>query len=113
MLPGSGVPHCSPTAVLRGLAERAGVQVNVVDTAPSPASGALVALTEQTGGRYLVPATKSVTATLNEIRAHTPPARRADGTIVTADFRDAPVVPLVIALLSAAVLSVALLVLRR
>jgi hypothetical protein len=73
----------------------------------------LVALTKQTGGRYVVPAPKSVTATLNEIRAHTPPARRADGTVVTADFRDAPVVPLVIALLSAAVLSVALLVLRR
>ena len=95
------------------LAERAGVQVNVIDTAPSPASGALVALTQQTGGRYVVSATKSVTATLNEIRAHTPPAHRADGSIVTADFRDAPVVPLVIALLSAAVLSVALLVLRR
>lgn len=98
---------------VRALAERAGAQVNVIDTVPSPASGALVALTEQTGGRYVVAATKSVTAILNEIRAHTPPARRADGTIVTADLRDAPVVPLVIALLSAAVLSVALLVLRR
>jgi hypothetical protein len=98
---------------VRALAERAGAQVNVIDTAPSPASGALVGLTEQTGGRYVVQATKSVTAILNEIRAHTPPARRADGTIMTADFRDAPVVSLVIALLSAAVLSVALLVLRR
>jgi hypothetical protein len=98
---------------VRALAERTGAQVNVIDTAPTPASGALVALTKQTGGRYVVPAPKSVTATLNEIRAHTPPARRADGTVVTADFRDAPVVPLVIALLSVAVLSVALLVLRR
>lgn len=98
---------------VRALAERAGAQVNVIDTAPSPASGALVALTKQTGGRYVVPARKSMTAALNEIRAHTPPARRADGTMVTADFRDEPVVPLVIALLSAAVLSVALLVLRR
>ena len=98
---------------VRALAERAEAQVDVIDTAPSPTSGALVALTEQTGGRYAVPATKSVTAILNEIRGHTPPARRADGTIVTADLRDAPVVPLVIAVLSAAVLSVALLVLRR
>jgi hypothetical protein len=98
---------------VRALAARTGIQVNVIDTAPSPASGALDALTEQTGGRYVVPDTKSVTVTLNEIRAHSPPARRADGTIVAADLRDAPVVPLVIALMSAAVLSVALLVLRR
>ncbi|MEE2852456.1 MAG: hypothetical protein VX424_07375 [Actinomycetota bacterium] len=98
---------------VRALAERAGAQVNVIDTAPSPASGALVALSERTGGRYAVPTTKSVAAILNEIRAHTPSARRADGTILTADLRDAPVVPLVIALVSAAVLSVALLVLRR
>jgi hypothetical protein len=98
---------------VRALAERAGAQVNVIDTAPSPASGALVALSEQTGGRYAVPTTTSVMLILNEIRAHTPLARRADGTIVTADLRDAPVVPLVIAIVSAAVLSVALLVLRR
>jgi hypothetical protein len=98
---------------VRGLAERAGAQVNVVDTAPSPASDSLVALTEQTGGRYLVPETTSVTTALSEIRANTPPARRADGTVVTADFSDAPVIPLTIALLSAVVLSVALLVLRR
>jgi hypothetical protein len=98
---------------VRDLAERAEIQLNVIDTGPSPASGPLVALTEQTGGRYLVPGPRSVTAALNEIRAHTPPARLADGTVVTADFSDAPVVPLAIALLSAAVLSVALLVLRR
>lgn len=104
-------------AHVRELAERAGAQVNVVDTAPSPASGSLVGLTAQTGGRYLVPGPTSVTGAvnkaLNEIRAHTPPARRDDGTVVTAEFRDAPVVPLAIASLSAAVLSVALLVLRR
>ena len=98
---------------VRDLAERAEIQLNVIDTGPSPGSGPLVALTEQTGGRYLVPGPRSVTAALNEIRAHTPPARLADGTVVTADFSDAPVVPLAIALLSAAVLSVALLVLRR
>jgi hypothetical protein len=98
---------------VRSLAERTGAQINVVDTDPSPASGALAGLSRQTGGKYIKPGTKSVTAALSDIRAHTPPARRADGTVVTADFRDAPVVPLAIALLSAAVLSVALLVLRR
>lgn len=98
---------------VRALVERVGAQVNVIDTAASPASAALVTLAKQTGGRYVGPGAKSVTAALNEIRAHAPPARRADGTVVTADFRDAPVAPLVIALLSAAVLSVALLVLRR
>ncbi|MGK2881164.1 MAG: hypothetical protein ACSLE6_10345 [Mycobacterium sp.] len=95
------------------LAERAGIQLNVVDTAPSATSASLVTLIEQTGGRYLAPGSGSISGALDEIRANTPPARLADGTVVTADRRDAPVIPLAIALLSAAVLSVALLVLRR
>lgn len=102
---------------LRDLAVRAGVQLNVIDTAPSPGSGTLLALTEQTGGRYLVPdldsGTGAITKALNEIRANAPPARLADGAIVTAEFFDAPVLPLAIGLVSAAVLSVALLMLRR
>ncbi|OMC16957.1 hypothetical protein [Mycobacterium colombiense] len=98
---------------VRALVERVGAQINVIDTAASPTSAALGTLANQTGGRYVALEAKSMTAALNEVRAHAPPARRADGTVVTADFRDAPVVPLVIALLSAAVLSVALLVLRR
>ncbi len=98
---------------VRELAERAGVQLNVVDTAPSPKSGSLLALTEQSGGRYLVPGTGSVVASLDEIRAQMRPAHLADGTVARADSRDAPVVPLAIALLSATVLSVALMGLRR
>ncbi|WP_374025471.1 hypothetical protein [Mycobacterium sp. HNNTM2301] len=98
---------------VRAMAGRAGAQINVVDTAPSAASGSLVALAEKTRGQYRALGPQSVTSALNDIRAHTPPARRADGTTVTADFSDAPVQPLAIALLSAAVLSVALLVLRR
>ena len=57
--------------------------------------------------------TGSVVASLNEIRAHMRPAHLADGTVARADFRDAPVVPLSIGLLSATVLSVALMGLRR
>jgi hypothetical protein len=98
---------------VRDLAERAEIQLNVIDTGPSPASGPLVALTEQTGGRYLVPGPGSVVAALNEIRAHTPAAHLAGGTVVTADSWDAPVIPLAIALVSGAVLSVGLMVLRR
>jgi hypothetical protein len=98
---------------VRDLAERAGVQINVVDTAPSAASGSLVALTKQTGGRYFAPRPASVAPELDEIRANAPPARLADGTVVRADSSDAPVIPLAIALVSAAVLSVALLLLRR
>lgn len=100
-------------ADVRALAERAGVQLNVIDTAPSPASGSLAALTEQTGGRYFAPKPGSVVSALDDIRAHTPPALLADGTVVTVDSGDAPVLPLAIALVSAAVLSVALMVLRR
>ena len=110
---GEGRPALFTDGGVGELAKRAGVQVNIVDTAPSPASGSLVALADQTGGRYLASGSKSLTSILNEIRKSPPPARLADGTVVTADYQDAPVVPLVIALLSAAVLSVALLVLRR
>ncbi len=97
---------------VRELAERAGVQLNVVDTAPSPKSGSLLALTEQTGGRYLVPgsAAGALTMALQDIRAHN---RSTRGTVTKADSRDAPVVPLAIGLLSATVLSVALMGLRR
>lgn len=100
-------------AGVREVAARAATQLNVIDTAPSPASASLVALAEQTGGWYLAPGRGSVIKAINEIRAHAPLARLADGTVVTADVRDEPAAPLVIALLSAAVLSVALLVLRR
>ncbi|OBG95617.1 hypothetical protein A5697_24015 [Mycobacterium sp. E3251] len=100
-------------AGVRDVVQRAGTQLNVIDTAPSSASSSLVALVERTGGRYLAPGRGSVIKAVNEIRAHAPPARLADGTVVAADVRDEPAVPLVIALLSAAVLSVALLVLRR
>ncbi|OBH95473.1 hypothetical protein [Mycobacterium sp. E2733] len=100
-------------AGVRDVAEHAGTQLNVIDTAPSPASASLVTLAQRTGGRYLAPGRGSVIEAINEIRAHAPPPRLADGTVVTADVRDDPVVPLVIALLSATVLSVALLVLRR
>lgn len=100
-------------ASARDLAERVGIQLNVLDTAPSPASDALAALARRTGGRYQAPGQGSIDKALNDIRVHAPPVRLADGGVVTADYRDAPVAPLVIALLSAAVLSVALLVLRR
>jgi hypothetical protein len=98
---------------VRDLAERAGIQLNVVDTTPPPASGPLGALVERTGGRYLALGPESMAATLNKIQANSPPARLADGSVVTADSSDAPAIPLAIALLSAAVLSVALLLLRR
>jgi hypothetical protein len=102
---------------VRDLAARAGAQLNMVDTAPSPASGSLAALAEQTGGRYLAPgrgsAAMKIDEALDEIRANTPLVRRADGTVVTARSVDAPTVPLGIALVSSAVLSVTLLALRR
>jgi hypothetical protein len=100
-------------ASVERLAERAAAQVDVIDTAPSPASNTLKALTEQTGGRYTAAGSTTVTAAVHDIRSHAPRARRADGTLVTADVQDAPAVPLAIALFCAAVLSVALLVLRR
>lgn len=96
---------------VRQLAERAGVQLNVVDMSPSPKSGSLLALTEQTGGRYLVPG--SVTGALDDIRTHTRWVRPSGGSVAAADAEEAPVPPLAIALFSATVLSVALMGLRR
>lgn len=93
------------------LAARAGVQINVLDTAPSAASDVLRALTEQTGGRYVT--SGATDAVLDETRAETPQARNADGTVVPADSWDKPALPLAIALVAAAVLSVALAVSRR
>jgi hypothetical protein len=98
---------------VRMLAERGAVRVDAIDTAPSSASSALRALTAQTGGRYVNAGPGSVADALRTIRADPPPVRRADGTIATADFLDAPTIPLAIAMVSAAVLSVALLLLRR
>ena len=99
----------------RDLVERAGAQLDVVDTAPTPGSASLLALTERTGGRYLVPepVTGAIDKALDTIRANAPPAHSADGAVVKADSWDAPVLPLAIALMSAAVLAVALLMLRR
>ena len=97
---------------VQDLAKRVGAQINVVDTAPSPASGRWPRSPSRPGP---VPGAgpKSVTAALDEIRSNAPRRAPADGTVVTADSADAPVAPLAIALVSAAVLSVALLVLRR
>jgi hypothetical protein len=106
-------PALFADASVRDLATRAGIQLNAIDTAPSPASGALVALAHQTGGRYLTPGSGSVAKALEQIRANPPPVRLPNGTVVTAESSDVPVIPLAIALATAAVLSVALLVLRR
>lgn len=97
---------------VRDLAGRAGVQLNVVDTAPSPKSVSLFACTSRTGGRYLAPGTApgALDNALDEIGAHT---LRPGNAVVAVDSLDAPVVPLAIALVSATVLSVALMGLRR
>lgn len=87
---------------VRDLAQRTGIRLDVIDTAPSPASGSLQALSAQTGGDYLTLDDRTVEAAVDDVRSNT-----------VSDSVDAPAIPLTIALLSAAVLSVALMVLRR
>lgn len=110
--PGDTRPGLFSDASVRELVQRAGIQVNIVDTAATRSDN-LRALAEVTGGRYLATDSGSLVPALDEIRANTPTARQLDGAIVPADSGDDPIIPLAIAVVSAAVLSVALMVLRR
>lgn len=107
------------------LASDARAQVNIVAVAdPTESSrdadAALEDLVERTGGQFFrqLPAgvgggADQLTTRLDAIRADPPPAVPADSGLFSKLPGESPTVPLTIALLSAAVLSVALVVLRR
>jgi hypothetical protein len=94
-----------------GLAEQAGAQVNVIAQGED---AALRSLAERTGGQYSVATTEpAVGESLQRIGAHPPPLVLDDGTRVTSHSQDAPVAVLAVVLVTTALLSVTLVVLRR
>ncbi len=93
------------------LADAAGAQVNVIT---SGEDAALRALAEQTDGQFMVATTEAaVRDGLERIDGRPAPLVLADGTRVTAQTQDAPVVVLAVVLVVTATLSVTLVVLRR
>lgn len=110
---------------VRDLADRAGAQVNVIALtdgtgAARDADAALAALTEHTGGRFFRQLPTGVgggadqlTERLTAIRTAPPSSVPADSGLFTRLPGESPTAPLAVALIAAAVLSVALVVLRR
>ncbi|MDX1888708.1 hypothetical protein [Mycolicibacterium sp. 050158] len=108
--PGDLRPALFTADRVRELATTADVQLNALVTGPPSAT--LDALTAATGGRS-VPVGVNATPNLAAIRDH-PPASRVDaGASASAGSVDSPDVPLLVALLAAAVLALWPLVARR
>ena len=92
------------------MAESSGAQVNVLVTGSG--SVALDKLARDTGGRSY-DAQSDVTGHLAEIRDHPPASTPQAGPTATAAVRESPDVPLTVAILAVAALSLVPLVLRR
>lgn len=109
--PGEARPALFDPQRVTGLAEQAGVQVNVIAQGDD---AALRSLAERTGGQYIVATTDAaVTDGLDRIAEHPPALVLDDGTRVTSRSQDAPAVVLAVVLVTTALLSVTLVVLRR
>jgi hypothetical protein len=91
--PGDTRPTLFTPDAVRGLAEDAAVQVNVLFTDSS--NGALDAVARESGGRSFSP-NSNTGAALAEIRDHPPSPTAAEGATVRAD--ETPDVPLILAL---------------
>jgi hypothetical protein len=87
---------------VRAMAQAAGAQVNVVLTGPG--GNELESLARETGGRSF-PADADVTGALEEIRANPPPPTPDVAATVRAAAPDSPDVPLTVAILAVAALS--------
>ncbi len=106
--PGDTRPTIFTPDAVRGLAEDAAAQVNVLFT--ETGNGALDALARESGGRSFSPNSNTVAA-LTEIRDHPPPPTAAEGAAVSAT--ETPDVPLILALAALAGLVLWPLVVRR
>ena len=106
--PGDPRPTLVTPDAVRGLAEDAAVQVNVLFT--DTANGALDAVARESGGRSFSPDSNAVAA-LTEIRDHPPPPTVAEGSAVRA--AETPDVPVILALVALAGLVLWPLAVRR
>ncbi|MCG5433996.1 hypothetical protein LV457_17125 [Mycobacterium sp. MYCO198283] len=117
--PGDTRPSLFTTAQVADLATRAGVQVNAIALPSAGRSDALQKVVDDSGGRFVryLPADDAdgarLTAELDAVRAAAPtPAGPGAGTL-SGTLRDAPELPLIVALALAGVLSFGLAVMRR
>ncbi|MGE2689403.1 hypothetical protein [Mycolicibacterium pulveris] len=92
------------------MANRAGVQINVLATSPGP----LRDIAESTGGQYvsLDAGDAGMVRALDNIEAN-PPEPTAEAESVAAWYGDSPTIPLTVAVVASALLALALVVLRR
>ena len=94
-VPGDTRPTLFTPDAVRGLAEDAAVQINVLFT--ETPNGALDALSRESGGRSYPPSSDAVAA-LTEIRDHPPPPTASANAAVRA--AETPDIPLVLALVA-------------
>ncbi|MGZ5395533.1 MAG: hypothetical protein ACXWEI_08700 [Mycobacterium sp.] len=107
--PGDTRPTLFTPDAVRGLAEDADVQVNVLFT--ETAKGALDAVARESGGRSYSVDSNTVAADLTEIRDHPPPPTAAEGAAVRTT--ETPDVPLILALAALTGLALWPLMVRR
>jgi hypothetical protein len=112
-------------AQVQDLAARAGVRMNLIavtdpTTSSRAADAALSAVADNSGGRFfrqppsgLGGGPDQLTAHLDAILADPPPAMVSDGGLFNRRPGETPTIPLAVALVAGAVLSVSLVVLRR
>lgn len=97
-----------------GMATDAGIQINTL-TSLSRNAGPLPSIAKSTGGQYFSLENREgqLAGDLDAIRSHPPVASAPSDDVVTGWFGDAPMVPLVVALITATLLCLSLVVLRR
>ncbi len=96
------------------MAKNSGIQINAVSTSSRNAS-ALPAIAKLSGGQYFSIENREgqLVNDLTTIQAKPPPATAAAENSVAGWFGDAPVLPLVVAVIVSTVLCLSLVVLRR
>jgi hypothetical protein len=97
------------------MAATAGIQINAVTTSPRGREAALRSITESTRGRFFFyrPAESPLSADLDTIAAHPPPASLPGGAAVTGRASDAATIPLAVGAIASVLLGVSAAVLRR
>lgn len=97
------------------MANQAGVRIDAITTSPRGREATLRSVTESTGGKffYYNPDNSALNTDLDAIRDDPPPAALPGGGGVVGWSSDSPAIPLIVAVVAAALLCVSLAVLRR
>jgi hypothetical protein len=95
------------------MAKQAGIRIDVITTSPRGREASLRSVTESTGGKFFYYKPEALTTDLDAIRDDPPPAALPGGAGVVGWSSDTPAIPLIVAVVVAALLCVSLAVLRR